>query len=366
MRTPVYAVAAVLALTACNKKGEDSAAKPPPAPPVKVAFVTAAEAETPNVLVLTGTIAAAQRSEVTADTQGKVIAVMIERGQRVAMGQPVVRLDVRNAAYSGREAQANLEAARAQKQLADEECKRTKSLLDKGAITRSEFDRQNTQCTSAQQQVQAAQARTEMMMKAVTDGVVSAPFKGIVADKSVSPGEWVQPGRALFTLVDDDPLKVELSVPEAAVSAVQLDQKVELTAVAHPEKTYTAMVKRIGGEIGRTRSLIVEAIVDKPPTAAGSAAPLTPNPELVPGMFVEARLVIGKVSRPVLPADAVARRGKTYHAFVDHKGELEERLVQLGPSPGEGQVSIEQGIAKGDKVVAKVTPQIVDGLKVVE
>jgi membrane fusion protein, multidrug efflux system len=366
MRIPVYAVA-VLALTACNKKGEDGAAKPAPAPPVKVAFVTAAEAETPKVLVLTGTVAAAQRSEVTADTQGKVIAVMIERGQRVAMGQPVVRLDVRNAAYSGREAQANLAAARAQKDLADEECKRTKSLLDKGAITRSEFDRQNTQCTSAQQQVQAAQARTEMMMKAVTDGVVSAPFKGIVADKNVSPGEWVQPGRALFTLVDDDPLKVELSVPEAAVAAVQLDQRVELTSVSHPEKIYTATVKRIGGEIGRTRSLIVEAVVDKSPGDTGSAAPMTtPNPELVPGMFVEAHVVIGKVTRPVLPTDAVARRGKTYHAFVEHKGELEERLVQLGPTPGPGQVSIEQGIAKGDKVVAKVTPQIVDGLKVVE
>jgi membrane fusion protein (multidrug efflux system) len=364
MRLPGYAVA-VLALTACNKKGDDGAAKPPPPAPVKVALVTAAEADTPKVLVLTGTVAAAQRSEVTADTQGKVIAVMIERGQRVAMGQPVVRLDVRNAAYSGREAQANLAAARAQKDLADEECKRTKALLDKGAITRSEFDRQNTQCTSAQQSVQAAQARTEMMMKAVSDGIVSAPFKGIVAEKSVSPGEWVAPGRALFTLVDDDPLKIELSVPEAAVSAVQLEQKVELTAVAHPEKTYTATVKRIGGEIGRTRSLIVEAVVDKDPAAAGSAAG-TPNPELVPGMFVEAHLVIGKVMRPVLPADAVARRGKTFHAFVEHKGELEERLVQLGPPPAPGQVSIEQGIAKGDKVVAKVTPQIVDGLKVVE
>src|SRR5215470_15626679 len=231
-------LAVTVALTACNKKGDDGAAKAPPAPPVKVGFVTATEAETPRVLVLTGTVAAAQRSEVTADTQGKVIAVMIERGQRVTMGQPVVRLDVRNAAYSGREAQANLAAARAQKDLADEECKRTKSLLDKGAITRSEFDRQNTQCTSSLQQVAAAQARAEMMMKAVTDGLVSAPFKGIVADKNVSPGEWVAPGRALFTLVDDDPLKVELSVPEAAVAAVQLDQKVELTSVSHPEKIY--------------------------------------------------------------------------------------------------------------------------------
>ena len=78
------------------------------------------------------------------------------------MGQPVVQLDVRNAALSAREAQANLESARAQKQLAEEECKRTKTLLDKGAITRSEYNRQATQCTSTLQQVSAAQARADM------------------------------------------------------------------------------------------------------------------------------------------------------------------------------------------------------------
>ena len=60
------------------------------------------------------------------------------------------------AALSAREAQANLASARAQKSLAEEECKRAQALLDKGAITRSEYDRQMTACTSALQQVSAA------------------------------------------------------------------------------------------------------------------------------------------------------------------------------------------------------------------
>jgi len=78
-------------------------------------------------------------------------------------------------------------------------------LLDKGAITKSEFDRQNTQCLGALEQVSAAQARTEMMAKSVTDGLVRAPFEGVVSEKFVTPGEWVAPGKPLFTLVDDDP-----------------------------------------------------------------------------------------------------------------------------------------------------------------
>jgi hypothetical protein len=83
-------------------------------------------------------------------------------------------------------------------------------------------------------------------------------------------------------------------------------------------------------------------------------------------MFVEAHITIGTTPRPVVPADAVAKRGKTWHAFVIKNGEVEERLVQLGATPGPGQVSIVQGVVKGDKLVSKVTEQIVDGAKVVE
>src|SRR4029077_6327780 len=121
-----------------------------------------------------------------------------------------------------------LASARAQRELAEEECKRTKALLEKGAITRSEYDRQIAQCTSALQQVSAAEARTEMMTKSVRDGVARAPFDGIVAERSVSPGEWVAPGRPLFTLVDDDPLHVDLSVPEVAVRAIHDKQQVDV------------------------------------------------------------------------------------------------------------------------------------------
>jgi membrane fusion protein, multidrug efflux system len=318
-------------------------------------------------LTLTGVIAADQRSEVTADTQGKVVAVLVERGQRVKAGDPVVRLDVRTASLSAREAQANLEAARAQKQLAEEECKRVQVLLDKGAITRSEYDRQITQCTATLQQVSAAQARADMITKSITDGLVRAPFDGVVTEKSVAVGEWVAPGRTLFTLVDDDPLRIELSVPEAAVRAIHKDQKVELVAVAQPDEVYHATVTRIGGEIGRSRALVVEATLE--PVKDGVRP-------LVPGMFAEARVVIGSSEHPVVPRSAVTTRGKLAHVFVavkvkgkgdtaDHV-ELEDHIVQLGSEPAPGQVAIVQGLAKGDRVVTTINEQITDGLRVAE
>ena len=80
----------------------------------------------------------------------------------------------------------------------------------------------------------------------------------------------------------------------------------------------------------------------------------------------EAHIQVGQTNRVILPADAVIKRGKTWHAFVVKNGELEERLVQLGATPGENQVSIVQGVAKGEKVATKLDAKIVDGLKVVE
>jgi membrane fusion protein, multidrug efflux system len=373
-------------LAACGKKDGTDSTKKPEAPPVKVTLVTAALGETPQQVVLTGMVAADQRAEVTADTQGKVIDVMVVRGKRVKLGDPTVRLDVQTAALGVREAQANLASARAQRALAEEECKRTKDLLAKGAITKSEYDRQITQCTAALEQVSAAEARTAMMAKSVRDGIVRAPFDGVVADKAVTPGEWVAPGRALFTLVDDDPLRIELSVPEAAVRAIRMDQKVDLVSVANPDQRYVAKVTRIGAEIGRTRSLIVEATIEKPVASAEKRIPTcdepasvkpkaaavavtevaTPPMTLVPGMFAEANLTVGTQSLVVLPRTALIRRGKTCHAYVAINGELVDRIVQVGPAPAPDKVSIVQGVVTGEKVVAKVTDQIIDGLRVVE
>jgi membrane fusion protein (multidrug efflux system) len=351
----IVAFALFASLSSSCKKKEAEIAPKGSSPPAHVALVTVQEASAPDVLMLTGLIAADQRSEVTADTQGKVISVLVERGQRVRMGQPVVQLDVRTATFSAREAKANLDAARAQKQLAEEECKRAQALLDKGALTRSEYDRQAAQCTSTLEQVNAAKARADMITKSVSDGLVRAPFDGQVTEKSVAPGEWVAPGKTLFTLVDDDPLRVELSVPEAVIDRIRNGQQVHVTTIAHPDRYYPATVTRIGGEIGKSRALIVEAT-------------LASHTDLVPGMFAEAYVVIGQRLQPVVPSTAVKKTGKLWHAFVVINGELQDRIVQIqaAPQPAPGQVAILQGLKSGEPIVEQVTDQTIDGLRVVQ
>lgn len=347
----LFPLLCALASIACHRKAAALASERRAAAPLHIATAVAVAGPTPDVLALTGTLAADQRAEVTADTQGKVLAVLVQRGQRVRRGEPVVRLDVSAAAIRTAESSAQLDTARASQRLAESECQRSRTLHEMGAISGAEAERQQAQCAAAGAEVNAARARVAASGKSVGDGLVRAPFDGVVVERSVTAGEWVAPGRSLFTLIDADPLLLHLAVPESYVDAIRIGQQIELSTVSRPNARYRATITRITPEIGASRALTVEATVDA-------------APELVPGMYVEARVLLGHTLRPVLPASAVVQRGTSWHAFVVYEGIVEERVVQLGPAPAPGLVSIVQSVAPGERVVHTITDQIVDGLRV--
>lgn len=338
-----------LLIAACNEAtAEHSAQTAPATPHEKITKQLVIEEPTPDVLALTGRLTADQRADVTADTQGKVIAVFVKRGQRVKKGDAVVQLDVRSAAMQSAEASANLASALAEKKNAEIECERAARLYAQGAITKSEADRTATRCESAGSQVSAASARASVIAKGVSDGIVRAPFDGVVSAKSVTVGEWVAPGRALFTLVDADPLTIELSVPESSIHQVKLGQPVELTLVSAPGTKYRAKVTRLAAEIGTSRSMIAEATLE-------------PAPGLVPGMFAEASVVVGQTTRPVIPRSAAVLRGKDWHVFVVNEAELEDRVVQIGPAATTDEVAVTQNLRKDEIVVRAPTDKTADG-----
>jgi RND family efflux transporter MFP subunit len=343
----------LMLVAGCGSKASDTASNKTAAPGVKVALTAAVEASTPEILTVTGLVAAEQRTDVSPDTAGKVLQVMVERGQKVKQGAPLVRLDTRNAQLGATEARANLAAVRAQRQLAEDECKRSEQLLGKGAITQSQYDRERTSCTAALQQVAAAEARTQMITKSISDGIVRAPFDGEVTQKMASPGMWVGPGVPLVTLVDADPLHVDLAVPEGAFAHLKQGQAVDVEATAFAGQVFKAKITRLGGEVGRmNRAITVEAQLD-------------PGSPLLAGMFAESRIVVGEKKLPVIPASAAVQRSKTWRVFVAVNGQLEERVVQLGPAPSATEISIRAGLAVGEKVATTITPQIVDGLKLI-
>lgn len=346
------ALAVVVIAGGCSSKSSSATRGKTVEAPVKLGLATVETGPAPERLTLTGMIAAEESSDVASSVPGRVVAVLVERGARVKFGDPLVRLDASSASLSAQSVKAQLGAAQAQEKLAADECKRAQALLDKGAITRSQYDREITGCTAAAQTVAATRAQLSLVSKSIADGVVRAPFAGRVDGRWVSPGEFVAPGMRLVTLVDDDPLHVELSVPEASVPRIAVGQEVAVSAIAFPGASFPAKVTRIGAEVGRmTRALIVEAV-------------LAPGSTLTPGMFAEASITLGTTPMAIVPATALVKRGTTWRLFAVVKGRIEERVVQRGPDLPDARVALVRGAVAGEQVAAPITEQVVDGVAV--
>jgi membrane fusion protein (multidrug efflux system) len=343
----------LLALVACTKgSAASNPADGPPEPLVKVPLVAVESVDAPVEIAVTGSVRPNQSSMVASDIAGRTLAVMVDVGVKVKQGDPLIRLDTSNAQLSAQEMNAQLAAAKAQWTMSDADCKRAADLLQKGAITKQEYDRETTNCTSAMQNVAAMEARVRQVGKQITDGVVRAPFSGVISQKLVEVGEWVSPGARVVELQNDDPLKVTVDVPESAATYVALNQPVSLQSVSFPGKTFNAKITKVGVSLTTMpRALVCEATID-------------PGTPLVPGMFVTVLIVVDHAPMPAVPKEALAQRGTTWRLWADVKGHLEERVVQLGPELPNGKFAIADGVKAGEKVAAKVTEQVADGARV--
>jgi membrane fusion protein, multidrug efflux system len=345
------ALAAVLPVaTGCDRStAASSGPLDAKAKPIHVETITVATQPMPNTVLLAGSLKANQESDLAANASGRVMRTFVERGTYLAKGAQIAQLDVRMATLVASESLANLETAKAQKSLADQDCGRYDTLLKKGAISQAEYDRQTTSCKTAGTAASAAQQREEQARQTLGDGTVRAPFPGLVAERFVSVGEYVRPDTKVAHLVDIDPLRLELTIPEQNMGAVKKGQAVAFKVAAFPDQTFTGVVSYIGPSVrSSTRDLVFEAVV------------ANKDKLLRPGLFATARLDLGKKPLPAVPKTSLRQEGDTRRAFVVVDKHLEERVVQTGIEEN-GDVAILNGLKAGDKIVAKPTDQLNDG-----
>lgn len=357
MRTAAVAAGlSLLAVLAACKKPAPSKAELTSAeqssPPVHVRTVPVAEQLMPELLVLTGSLRASQESEVAADASGKVTATFIERGQRVKQGDTLAVLDARGANITATQAAAQSGLARAQLEQAQRECDRVKALFDSGAISKAEFDRTNSQCQTTQFSVAAAQAQQQNAQKIVGDSVIRAPFTGFIGERFVNVGQYVQPSTKVASLYNPDPLRLELTVPEATVAAMKPKLPITFTVATYGDQKFTGALEFIAPNVRpATRDLIVEAMC---PNAEG---------KLRPGMFAVATLFAGEKKLSVVPVTSVKKDESSARVFVVADKRVQERLVQLGGEK-DGSIAVLAGVKPGEAVVVTPGPDVRDGASV--
>jgi RND family efflux transporter MFP subunit len=395
-------------LIACNRsKGQDhnaSASASPPPPAIAVSAAPAIMRQLPRFFEASGSLAPNEQADVAAETSGKVAAVGVDMGSSVRRGQMIVRLDDADFRIRVQQAQAQLDqakatlrqneakiglrpgqkfnpenvpevaAARSALDLAEKNLRRYEKLVETGDISRAAYDQQKSQRDQLAEQYQALIHQAQQNYAAVANAqaavdaaltqvalakrnlgytVVVSPMAGYVADRPADVGEYVSPQQKVATVVNLNPLRVRIDIPEQAIPQVHAGESVSVSVAAYPDRNFSGRVARVSPSVTTaSRTLTVEADVENP------------KAELKPGQFATVRILLPQTEPAVLVPQRALRTisGSTY-VFVIKNGHAEQRLVQSGQTEGD-LIELKSGVAADEVVATSNVDQLSDGAAV--
>jgi membrane fusion protein, multidrug efflux system len=386
-----FCVVAVTALSAACSKSESAQAKGREAPAKAVTSAAVRQEDMRRSVEVVGTLAAEDQVTVASQAEGAVSKVLVDLGDHVKAGQPIIELDREKLEYNlqnqkaalaralakygandpthlpagkdtpdVKKADAELVQARQAFDRAEELNKRQlipkQTLDDADATLRSkqaayESAVQNAKNLNAD--IDASNAMLQLADRQLRDATIRAPFDGFVQKRLVSLGEFVKNQAPVMEVVRLDPLKAVAEIPEKMAPWVQVGQAVELSVDAFPNKTIEGKVSRISPAVNTsTRAFSFEATV---PNGDGL---------LKPGTFARVHVATSLVE-PVLtvPYSAMQYRYGNYRAFVVTGDHLVMRELKTGDRVGD-RMEILDGLKLGDQVALTDVDILADGMKV--
>jgi RND family efflux transporter MFP subunit len=344
-------LALAVLLAACG--GE---APPAPTATASIAVTTTETRSQPldRALVVSGSVAAWQEMSLGVELAGtRVAAVLVEVGDPVAAGQPLLKLDARTLDVQARQAEAALAQARANLALARSESARGDQLLAQNLISTADADQLAANLIRAEAQLTTAEADRDAARLRLSFATLVAPQPGVISARSVQPGQVVAAGEELLRLIRDGRLEWRADLAERDFTRVATGTVIELTG---PE-----------GETVRGRVRAVSPALD-PATRTGLVYADLPEPgSLRAGMFAQGRIVLGRAQATVLPREAVVFRDGLPYVFVVQPGEGAEpvaRVAQRRITVGiqQGEISeVTGGLAAGERVAVRGAGFLSDG-----
>ncbi len=328
-----------------------------PAKPVVLEFaaadtVTAERRALTRSLPLTGTLWPHAETLLKARAAGELQGLAVREGQSVRRGQILGRIDQADARARLAQQQADLEAARAQLQLAKKNWALQQTLLQRQFISKNAFDSTESSHDVASARVKAAEANVDVAAKALRDTVLVAPIDGVVAQRFAKSGERVAIDGRVLSLMDLSKLEITLPVPASDIAKIRVGQSVRFSVEGYPGRAFAGKVERINpAAVQGSRSIDVYVVVDNP------------SGELRGGLFATGQLTLEQLAEAVvLPRSAVREEAGQNVVYLIEAGKVLRRPVSLGAVlPDEALVQIKDGVAAGDTVVRHNLGLLADG-----
>jgi membrane fusion protein, heavy metal efflux system len=285
---------------------------------------------------------------------GRVIRVIAGLGDSVKAGSALATVE----ATEFVQAQNDLSTGAAQVKLARISEARKHAVYDAKGGSLQDWQQAQADLTAAENALNLARSRLKILGKSdaqINDlesshstsvvATITAPIRGIVADRQIGPGQYLQAGGDIPVFTIDDPTSVWLlaNVREADAGLVRLAQVMEVHVLAYPNRAFKARITYVAALIDPiTHRLAVRAEIDNRDAA------------LKPEMFANFRILTSDVSEsPAVPEAAVVYEGDVAHVWVAGAGGvLAYRLIKPGRT-NDGLVEVLDGLKPGERVVTK-------------
>lgn len=345
VRVGLFGLAA-LVLAGCK---EDVAIAPEPPRPVKV--VEVAPAATVRTLVYSGTVEARVSSGLGFRVPGKIVERLVDVGDRVEAGTPVARLDTADLRLALQAAEANVEAARARLQVANDALARTRSLHEKGHVAKAALDKASLEADQAAAALDSAVSSRDQAANQSAYAELRADGPGIVTEVRAEAGQVVAAGSPVVVVARDGEKEVKVAVPEQEIRHVRRGLDVAVGYWAEPDLTQTATVREVAGSADpNSRTFAVRvSLPDDPRVRLGQTATVT------------LAIPTGETA-VVLPLSALSGSGAATRVWVVDRsaGTVATRPVEVAAVVPDG-VRVASGLARGDLVVTAGTQFMVEG-----
>ncbi|MGA2189031.1 MAG: efflux RND transporter periplasmic adaptor subunit [Steroidobacteraceae bacterium] len=285
---------------------------------------------------------------------GRVTRVIAGLGDTVKAGAPLAAVE----ASEFVQAQNDLATAAAQVKIARINERRKQALYEAKGGSLQDWQQAQADLTAAETALDSVRNRLRILGKSAAEisaleasrsmnptAVIAAPISGVVVDRQVGPGQFLQAGSGtpVFTIADPSSVWLLANVREADAGLVHLGQPVDVHVLAYPMRVFKARVSYIAA--------LVDPVTHRLPVRAEIA---NLDGALKPEMFANFRILTGEAaSAPAVPQSAVVYEGDLAHVWVlSEGGLLAYRAIRTGRS-NDGLIEVLGGLKPGERIVTR-------------
>lgn len=366
------------ALAGCNDGKADFGKEGPQEPPLAVQTAPVAETATERTVVVTGSLAAKDETDLSVKAPGRLESVKVDLGSKVEKGAIIAQVEKRDYELIAQQAEALLAQARARLGLplhgADDKVDleknstiaEAKAVLDEarqtqernanlkklGILAASELETAEAAYKVAYGRYQESlqevnnrrallaqrRAEYEIAQQQLADTEIRAPFDGIIQERQGSPGEYMVVGAKVATILRVDPIRLRLEAPERESMKIRLGQMVRMR-LEGDTNVYRGTITRVSPALTHdNRMLVVEADVKN-------------DGSLRPGAFARAEIIVDPNAKTLaVPKSALLTFAGVEKVFAAQSGKAVEKRVVTGQDFG-NSIEILKGVEKGDIVI---------------